>query len=360
MGRKLSLLPFVAVFTIAAFPANSFAATAFFSELDASFGYVADVGEANQVEITTEAGGRWSGSDDSGAVIVAEAGCLSIDPHTVTCPTSTGGFVDLGNIADTFALVDSLRSFDFVVDGGPGSDTLSTCPMCGGLIFGGGGDDTLSGGELLGEGGNDVVTGTAGRDSLEGGPGNDVIVAGAASDYILESQGNDTIDAGTGRNDVLNYQGRGPVTVNLRTGIATTGAGTDTFTGVEDVVGSASGDLLIGDGRANAFTGLGGPDVIRGGRGADILIGATGTDLLVGGRGSDRLFGGEGHDLVKGEEGNDVLVGGHGPDSLFAGPGDDFLRSHDGRRDRVRGQRGNDRARVDRGLDSVRGVEKLL
>jgi Ca2+-binding RTX toxin-like protein len=347
---------------VAAFPANSFAATAFFSEEDAEFGYIAGVGEANQVEVTTEAGGEVVRIHDSGAVIVAESGCLSVDPHTVTCPTATGGGVDLGDVADTLALTDTLESFDFVVTGGGGPDTLSSCPMCGGLFFGESGDDTLTGGELVGGNGNDFLTGTAGPDSFDGGLGNDVFTAGAASDHIFPGKGNDTIDAGAGRNDVLDYdEGGGPVTVNVRTGIATTGTGTDTFTGVEDVVGSGSGDLLIGDGKANALSGgLGGPDVIRGGRGADILIGATGTDVLNGGRGSDRLFGGKGHDLLKGEEGSDLLVGGFGPDSLFAGPGDDFLRSHDGRRDKVRGQQGHDRARVDRGLDSVRGVEKLI
>ena len=81
---------------------------------------------------------------------------------------------------------------------------------------------------------------------------------------------------------------------------------------------------------------------------------------MVGGPGGDRLFAGSGNDVAKGEEGSDLLVGGLGSDRLVAGPGDDLLRSRDSRRDVVRGQLGQDRARVDRGLDSVRGVERLF
>lgn len=60
----------------------------------------------------------------------------------------------------------------------------------------------------------------------------------------------------------------GPMIVDLRTGVAT-GAGTDTFAGVESVLGSVRGDLLIGDTKANGLGGGEGSDVIRGGAGAD-------------------------------------------------------------------------------------------
>jgi Ca2+-binding RTX toxin-like protein len=119
---------------------------------------------------------------------------------------------------------------------------------------------------------------------------------------------------------------------------------------------------------------------LGGGHGMDRLFGGRGDDLIRGGRGADRLYGGDrvfdrayispriadtlyggpGDDLLEGAQGNDILCGGPGMDTLFGGRGDDLLRSRDDERDIVRGHRGYDRARVDRGLDSVRGVEKLI
>ena len=295
-GRKLSLLLTCAAGLVsAAFPATPLAATA--SADDEFFGYQAGVGKANQVEQTMEAGGDVVRFHDTGAVIVAKGACVSVDPHTATCPIGAGAFgrVDLGDLADTFTLISGnfeIGLGDFLVIGGAGSDTLSSCPSCGGPILDGdAGDDTLTGRDLYGWRGHDVLTGTAGTDFLDGGPGNDLITAGGGSDYPIGGRGS---------------------------------------------------------------------DVIRAGPGADFLWGTGDNDFLYGGQGSDRLYGARGHDLLRGQEGNDFLFGGFGPDLLFAGPGEDFIHSYDGRRDRVRGQRGRDRALVDRGLDSVRGVEKLL
>ena len=294
MGRKLSLLLTCAAGLVsAAFPASPLAATA--GTDDDSFGYAAGVGEANQVELTMEAGGVVVRIHDTGAVIVVEGDCISVDPHTATCPRGFGGSVHLGGLADTFTLTSSNFGApgELYVTGGAGSDTLSSCPSCVGLLDGRAGDDTLTGKSLYGGRGHDVLRGTGGIDFLVGGSGNDLITAGGRSDLITAGPGSDVIRAGPGADDL--YGG-----------------------------------------------------------------GAGGNDFLYGGQGSDRLFGQGGHGLLRGQEGNDKLFGGLGPDLLFAGPGDDFIRSRDGRRDRVRGQRGNDRARVDQGLDSVRGVEKLL
>lgn len=365
---------------LAAFPTNALAATASV-EVD-SFGnsfltYFAGAGEANQVEASTE--GEIVMIHDSGAVIVAEAGCLSVDAHTVTCTKSGGGILTLGDLADSLSVMDSLG--DYSVEGDAGPDALSSCVLCGGTLEGEGGNDSLTGRRLVGGPGSDTLNGGPRSDFLDGGRGNDTITAGGGSDGIFPGGGDDAVDGGVGDDHLLYWNVLGPMTVNLRTGLAT-GAGMDTISGVEGVTGSGRGDLLIGDEKANGLGGLEGPDVIRGGAGADHLNGGAqtrhgadrlyggagndslwgenGNDLLVGGLGSDRLFAGRGDDVLTGEEGNDVLVAGFGWDRLFAGRGDDLLRSRDGRGDRVRGQQGQDRARVDRGLDFVRGVEKLL
>jgi Ca2+-binding RTX toxin-like protein len=92
-------------------------------------------------------------------------------------------------------------------------------------------------------------------------------------------------------------------------------------------------------------------DRVRGGRGRDHITGGLGLDHLFGDRGADWLYGGRARD---------VIAGGRGPDHLFGGRGRDTLRARDGRRDGVVGGLGTDRARVDIGLDVVRGIESFF
>ena len=350
---------------VAAFPTGPLAATASvftFDEGARILSYAADVGEINQVEASVTEDQAVT-IHDSGAVITAEAGCLSVDAHTVECPSIVGAILALGDLDDAVSVPESFAVFRVSVDvrGGPGADTLSSCAACLGLLNGQRGDDNLTGRVLGGGLGNDALSGGDRNDDLVGGPGNDTITAGGGSDNIRPGSGDDAVDAGAGNHDLLAYFDEpGPMTVNLRTGVAT-GAGADTFVGVESVFGSHAkrGDLLIGDEHANTFNGGMGPDVIRGGRGADRLNGGDPVNIL-GRRSADTLYGGPGDDLLEGGNGNDILGGGPGMDSLFGGRGDDLLSSRDGERDIVSGQRGFDRARVDRRLDDVRGVEKLI
>jgi Ca2+-binding RTX toxin-like protein len=369
----------IGLLLMGAFPMNTLAATASVqrdSSGDGSLIYQAAAGEANQVDASV-LGNRTVTIRDLGAVVIAGSGCVSVDGHTVECDDIDDAFLMLGDLNDTLSWADqkfAALGLLVQVQGGAGADTLGFCARCPGLIYGQGGDDRLSGPTLYGGDGNDVLggddllttrrlAGGAGDDVLSGsdrfdvlngGVGNDTITAAGGSDHIIPGVGDDTVDAGAGDHDRINYNLPGPVTVNLRTGVAT-GAGTDTIISVEDVWGSKRGDLLIGDRNANLLNGREGRDVIRGGAGADRLFGGA-RNL----RGADRLFGGPGDDVLDGANGNDFLAGGLGSDTLLAGRGDDVLRSRDGEHDIVNGQRGHDRARVDRGLDFVRGVEKLL
>jgi Ca2+-binding RTX toxin-like protein len=79
------------------------------------------------------------------------------------------------------------------------------------------------------------------------------------------------------------------VTVSLATAVAqnTGGAGTDTLTAIENLLGSAFADLLTGSSANNSLSGGQGNDTLQGGNGADTLIGGEGADSLVGGLGAD-------------------------------------------------------------------------
>jgi Ca2+-binding RTX toxin-like protein len=85
----------------------------------------------------------------------------------------------------------------------------------------------------------------------------------------------------------------------------------DTFSRVENIVGSAYADWLGGNSGDNLIVGNAGNDLILGGT-AD----AAGNDTLVGGEGNDTLGGGDGNDVFVGGAGADSIVGGGGIDTL--------------------------------------------
>ena len=90
------------------------------------------------------------------------------------------------------------------------------------------------------------------------------------------------------------------------------------------------------------------------------MIGTASFDVLDGYGANDVLCGFGGNDELHGNGGNDTLDGGSGRDLLDGGSGNDLLLARDRQKDDVRGGRGSDRAKVDRRLDRVRGVERLL
>ena len=123
---------------------------------------------------------------------------------------------------------------------------------------------------------------------------------------------------------------------------------------VEDPDSSVGTSTSPGAGRRGAIC------TIAGTARADRLRGTPGNDVICGYGGGDRISGGGGHDLIYGGPGNDRITGGGGLDVLYGNAGRDRLDARDGRRDRLDGGRGRDNARVDRGRDRVRGVERVL
>jgi Ca2+-binding RTX toxin-like protein len=169
-------------------------------------------------------------------------------------------------------------------------------------IFGYGGNDWLRG-----HGGNDIIRGGSGSDILEGGSGNDVLFAdsgsnslfgGADSDILVSGTGNDHFNGGSGIDAASWQESSFGVSANLTTGRATSGSVEDTFTQVENLIGSRFNDTLSGDAGANGLFGGDGADVLLGGGGNDELSGGAGNDTLDGGAGFNRLHGGVGVDTA--------------------------------------------------------------
>jgi Ca2+-binding RTX toxin-like protein len=200
---------------------------------------------------------------------------------------------------------------------------------------------TANGGDLTGEPLSVPVElhGMGGPDILIGGAGNDVLIGGAGNDYEEGGAGNDRFDQGpwmNGNDILIGGHGRDRADFGLRTApleiylddVANDGAlleSDDVRSDIEDVIGGASDDLIVGSEVSNTLIGGLGEDALDGAGGADILRGSAGGDVIWGGDGNDRIDGNDGKDSLFGDNGNDTLLGGNGNDLLEGGEGADVL-----------------------------------
>jgi Ca2+-binding RTX toxin-like protein len=214
-----------------------------------------------------------------------------------------------------------------VLDGGSGIDTVSYSSAGAGVrvsldtatpqVTQGAGVDTLRNFENL--------TGSSFGDYLRGNSGDNVLNGNGGSDWVSY----DNASAG--------------VRVSLGTTIAqnTLGAGNDTLLNMENIQGSLFNDNLQGSAGSNILSGNSGIDTLSylnatggvtvslaittaqdtGGAGLDTL---SGFEILVGSNGADRLSGDGGNNTLSGGLGSDTLVAGGGIDILTGG---DILRT---------------------------------
>ena len=146
------------------------------------------------------------------------------------------------------------------------------------------------------------VRGTGRSDEMRGSIRNDRFEPSNGSDYVDGGGGSDTVSY---RLDVFR-DGLVGIVADLTRGTAIdTLTYVDTLVSIENVIGSAWGDVIRGNGVANK---------LEGGDGEDVLKGLNGNDTLLGGNGADTLFGGLNTDILDGGAGNDILRGGIGID----------------------------------------------
>ncbi|CAK0743880.1 serralysin [Gammaproteobacteria bacterium] len=224
-----------------------------------------------------------------------------IGTDTVSYATATGGVTvslvgalgqqDTGSAGiDTLISIENLIGSNFddqltgnggdnVIDGCPGIDTLSYATSNHGVIVSlavsgsqntfGAGQDTLSNIEnLIGTNFGDFLTATASGSQLQGGAGDDTLISGV---------GDDLLDGGAG-NDTASYvNATGSVTVSLAIqGAQNTGAaGSDTLVSIENLTGSAFNDQLTDDGNTGSY------NILDGGAGADTMNGGAGGNFYM-------------------------------------------------------------------------------
>jgi Ca2+-binding RTX toxin-like protein len=156
---------------------------------------------------------------------------------------------------------------------------------------------------------------------------NDALHGGSGDDFIVGGKGADVIDGGFGEDTVSYLTSTSGVKLNLSQGLGTAGdAKGDTFSSVENVLGTAFADKIIGDANNNILYGGGGADQLVGGQGADFLIGGSGADTIFGdglGESDIKLNPVAMRDLT---HGGDSLVGRLGGEAGF---GENVLASSD-------------------------------
>ena len=152
-------------------------------------------------------------------------------------------------------------------------------------ILGTSGDDYRSGGPdadvIYGLAGDDQLFGGHGDDTLLGDIGNDQLFGGGGNDALYGGPGNDTLTGGDGIDTAIYIAATGPVTASLAAGSASGGEDNDLLVTIENLLGSAFGDVLTGDAGDNLLSGAGGHDTLQGGAGSDLLDGGDGFDTVL-------------------------------------------------------------------------------
>jgi Ca2+-binding RTX toxin-like protein len=118
----------------------------------------------------------------------------------------------------------------------------------------------------------DTITGNAANNILNGGQGDDTLDGGT---------GNDIINGGTGNDTAAYTSATAAVTVNLTSGTAAGGAGSDVLLSIENVVGSSFADTITGNAANNNLSGGAGNDLLTGAGGNDVFAYSTLSDSLL-------------------------------------------------------------------------------
>ncbi len=274
-------------------------------------------------------GGKGNDTLDGGGGRDTLTGGLGNDVYIVD---NAGDVVDEG----TGGGKDTVKSsVDFTIGALQEIETLILVASSGASLDGVGNDlaniITFTGegtGNLLGNGGNDSLTGGADDDSFEGGAGNDTIVGGDGGDTIAGDAGNDLMIGGKGDDEYQVDAAGDKVTELANQGVDTVRSEISFTLGanLENLV--LEGTALNGTGNTlnNELNGNTLNNKLDGGGGNDLADGGEGKDTVLGGAGNDELFGAFGDDTLSGGTGNDTLEGGAGADTMSGDAGKDVFR----------------------------------
>jgi Ca2+-binding RTX toxin-like protein len=224
-------------------------------------------------------------------------------------------------------------------------------------LIGGAGDDTFFASEaansFTGNGGVNRVHykhSTAGVTiNLSTGQGSGGFAEGDRFATIQNATGSGHDDTFIGNNQANNFQGgdgidtvsyvnsASGVTVNLKDQLGSGGdASSDSYSSIENAIGSAHNDTFISGAGANHFDGRGGINTLSyQGSTSGVTVNLA-TGVASGGHAAGDTFaniqnltGGSGEDVLTGDANNNVLMGGDGADQFFGGAGTDTVSYQD-------------------------------
>jgi len=213
--------------------------------------------------------------------------------------TPVTSWVTWANNGDTLGALTTVLGGDDVVQGSLGNDTLAAFS----------GNDSISGGA-----GNDLLLGgpsvngsATGNDSISGGVGDDTLGSTAGVNVLRGDDGHDSIVGGSGFDDING---------NMGNDTASGGGGQDWVVGGKDndsLSGGAEYDVMNGNLGNDTVHGDGGNDVVRGGQDNDVVFGDDGDDFVSGDKGDDTMTGGTGADIFHtfGDNGTDRVTDFH-------------------------------------------------
>ncbi len=196
----------------------------------------------------------------SGTTVVTNYGTISADKY--------GIWVQYGTAATSFTNHGTVESGLGSYRGGEGIDIVINRGVMRGDVTLGNGDDAYN--NTFGR-----VFGT-----VFGGNGDDSFLVGNRIDRIDGGDGQDTLDFTLVREALTVDLANNANNVGLR-------VASDTYTGIEVILGTSLNDVFVGDGQDNVLVGNKGADNLSGGIGNDTLAGGAGVDTLTGGLGSD-------------------------------------------------------------------------
>ena len=230
-----------------------------------------------------------------------------------------------------------------MIDGGSGVDTVSyenssavvQVNLSSNVNVGGDaeGDSLMNIENVIGSEYDDTITGDGEDNTIEGGLGADTIDGRIGVDTVSYESSSEAVEI-----DLAN---------NVNVGGDAEG---DSLMNIENIVGSAYGDTLVGGDGDNRIEGGEGDDILKGLLGADILEGGEGIDtvnyedsieavvidlaegIAEGGdaegdviREIENITGSAYDDMLKGDSGDNIIEGGDGDDILEGRMGDDTI-----------------------------------
>ncbi|MBX3191963.1 MAG: hypothetical protein KF819_33540 [Labilithrix sp.] len=202
------------------------------------------------------------------------------------------------------------------------------------IVKGGSGDDVLNAYAVVTT--DVVLIGNAGNDSLTGGGGNDDLCGGAGDDKFFDNPGNNNIVGGAGL-DTIDYSTSTGVVACLNAADGASGKPCATQNGAPSQKNVVNAVLAKVCPRATLTVDVGGtptagvavPATMQGGAMAVDVENLTGhpssANALYCGTLACTLFGGSAADILHGGPGTDILIGGGGADTVKTNGGTDLV-----------------------------------